>query len=119
MDTRLQGGVFEYIACKYLQRKGYKLIQKNFYTKVGEIDLIFKDKDLTIFVEVKGLTKSFNNLLETVSKRKKKRLLATIYKWLLVNNKQDTFWRIDFLGIILKENKYIVTHIQNIDMNSI
>lgn len=119
MTTRQQGGIFEYISCQYLQRKGYKLIQKNFFTKSGEIDLIFQYQDMTIFVEVKGLSKNYDNLFDTVSKRKRRRVLKTVYTWLNKHNMEDTCWRIDFLGIIYKESKYILSHVENIDMNSI
>ena len=43
----------EAIALKFLQNKGLKLITKNFNTKMGEIDIIMKDKSQIIFVEVR------------------------------------------------------------------
>ncbi|MCA9387028.1 YraN family protein, partial [Candidatus Dojkabacteria bacterium] len=107
----------EYIAYKYFIRLGYNFIESNYYSTSGEIDLIFSKDDLTIFIEVKGLTKNYNNLLETVSKKKKRRILKTAYSWLNKYNLEDSFWRIDFVGIIYKDNKYIITHVENIDMN--
>lgn len=47
------GFIGEKLAEEYLLSKNYELITKNFGTKFGEIDLIFKDGPLTVFVEVK------------------------------------------------------------------
>jgi len=47
------GRIGEEIALKYLKDKGYTLLQKNFYCRWGEIDLIFKKDNKIIFVEVK------------------------------------------------------------------
>ena len=43
----------EEIAAKYLSDKGYKILEKNYYTKFGEIDLIALKNSVLIFVEVK------------------------------------------------------------------
>jgi len=47
------GRIGEKIALFYLKEKGYKLLEKNFHCRWGEIDLIFKKDDKIIFVEVK------------------------------------------------------------------
>jgi putative endonuclease len=47
------GAIGEKMALAYLKNKGYRLLQKNFYCRWGEIDLIFKKEDKIIFVEVK------------------------------------------------------------------
>ncbi len=44
----------ETIAAKYLIKCGYKILVKNYRTKMGEIDLIAKDGDVIVFVEVKS-----------------------------------------------------------------
>lgn len=53
MNTKSLGHLGEEQACRYLQDKGYKIIEKNFRNKLGEIDLIAKDGGMTCFIEVK------------------------------------------------------------------
>lgn len=47
------GKLGENIAAEYLKRKGYSIIARNFYCKMGEIDIIAKEKHEIVFVEVK------------------------------------------------------------------
>jgi putative endonuclease len=55
MDQTKQFGRWaEDTSCEYLIDKGYRLITRNFKTKIGEIDLIFQDHDQLVFVEVKA-----------------------------------------------------------------
>lgn len=46
----------ESVAAKYLSRRGYKILEKNYRTKLGEIDIIARDKDTIVFIEVKART---------------------------------------------------------------
>lgn len=43
----------ESIAERHLKKRGYKILEKNYRTKVGEIDIIAKEKNTIVFVEVK------------------------------------------------------------------
>jgi putative endonuclease len=52
-SKKLVGKIGEEMALSYLKEKGYQLLEKNFYCRWGEIDLIFKKEDKIIFVEVK------------------------------------------------------------------
>lgn len=53
-STRKKGKKAEEIAEKYFLSQGFEIVEKNFKTKVGEIDLIVKKKELLVFVEVKS-----------------------------------------------------------------
>ena len=50
---KLLGSVGEKKAKKYLVKNGYKILDVNYKTKIGEIDIVFKDKDAIVFAEVK------------------------------------------------------------------
>ena len=54
-DAKKFGGRSEEAAAKYLAGLGYQILERNFRTKVGEIDLIAKDCGTLVFVEVKSL----------------------------------------------------------------
>jgi putative endonuclease len=52
-DKQIQGRNWEQVACKYLEQHGLKLVEANFTCKGGEIDLIMRDGDALVFVEVR------------------------------------------------------------------
>ena len=117
MDTRSKGRESEEIACQYLKEKGYKLIERNFNAKGGELDLIMQDKEFIVFVEVKSVFEDTGySIYETLTMLKKARLKKAINIWLLKHNKLDSIWRVDFLGIVIgKENK--IEHFEFLDLS--
>ena len=55
LNHRQQFGVKgETIAARHLKKKGYKILDRNYRTKLGEIDIVARDKDTIVFVEVKA-----------------------------------------------------------------
>ena len=52
--NRRTGEMGESLALGYLLKLGYELIMRNFHTRYGEIDLIMRDKEVMVFVEVKA-----------------------------------------------------------------
>lgn len=72
----------ERFAEKYLKRKKYIILERNFTTKIGEVDLIARTKDIVVFVEVKTRgSNSFGQPGEAVdhNKQNKYRLVASQY----------------------------------------
>lgn len=70
-------------ACDYLQRQGLTLVERNYLCKRGEIDLIMRDKQTTVFVEVRYRRSSrFGSSAESVDWRKQEKLLATAQHYL-------------------------------------
>ena len=53
MNTREKGAAYEQIAAQYLQKHGITIVERNYRNRRGEIDLIGKDGDYTVFIEVK------------------------------------------------------------------
>ena len=52
-DRRLRGNLGERAAVRFLKRAGFRILEKNFTTENSEIDIIAKDRETTVFVEVK------------------------------------------------------------------
>ncbi len=52
-NHRESGTVYENKAVLFLQEKGFQILERNFYTRFGEIDIIAMDRDYLVFVEVK------------------------------------------------------------------
>jgi len=114
----------EDLAAQYLAEAGYEIVERNWYSKIGEIDIIAKLKvkgprsrfalqdrqkpkveEIVVFVEVK--TKSGLELgspAEMVSKKKQKKLIKTAKSYLQEKNFNNTNWRIDVVTVFLKDH---------------
>lgn len=101
-SKRQIGDKYETLACTYLKRQGLSLLEHNFNTKFGEIDLIMLDKEATVFVEVKYRKQSdFGHAAEFVNKAKRQKLIKTAYIWLSRRglSLQSTEFRFDVIAI--------------------
>jgi len=83
MNTLSRGKWGEDVALKFLLVKGYSLVSKGVRSRFGEIDLIVKDNEFVVFVEVKTRKNSdFAHAREYVGKSKQKKITATANFWL-------------------------------------
>lgn len=104
----------ECIAEKYLIKNGYKIIEKNFRCKQGEIDIIAKDKNEIVFIEVKTRTnKKYGNPIDAVTYIKRKHLLKSIEYYIYLKKLENSFIRIDIIEIYKKQNKFYIKHTKN------
>ncbi len=79
-----KGLFFESEAEKYLSAFDLQPIEKNFRTKVGEIDLIMRDKQTIVFVEVRYRNnQTYGHAAETVTYAKQQRIVKAANVWLL------------------------------------
>ena len=102
-NNRKIGAYEENIATKYLFDNGYKILEKNFFTKIGEIDIIAIDKDdFLCFIEVKyRKSKNFGEGLEAVNKKKQRRIYNSARIYMCLNNiKEDRKCRFDVVSIL-------------------
>ncbi|MFQ3675948.1 MAG: YraN family protein [Endomicrobiia bacterium] len=112
-NNRTTGANAEKVAKDFLIKNGYLILETNFRTKVGEIDIIAYDKkvDCLIFVEVKYRSKNdFGLPQESVTKNKQKKIINTAFVYLKNINKKYNNYRFDVLSISYG-NK--VEHIKN------
>jgi putative endonuclease len=99
-NTRQFGQEQEQKACDYLEQQDLKVIEKNYQCKVGEIDLIMRDKDnILVFVEVRFRKQnSYGGGLESVTRSKQRRIIRTAQYYLLTK-KEDCPCRFDVIAI--------------------
>jgi len=77
------GRIFEHKACRYLQRQGLVLLEQNFHCPGGEIDLIMRDGDCLVFVEVRYRRHpAYGNGIESIDWRKQQRLITCAGRYL-------------------------------------
>ncbi len=78
-NKRNQGDLIEKLACDYLEKHGLSLVEKNYNTRVGEVDLIMKDKkdsDTLIFIEVRyRKNQDFGGAAASVTPKKQQRII--------------------------------------------
>lgn len=95
------GKLGEDLATKFLADNGYKIIDRNFHTRYGEIDLIAQQGDEILFVEVKTRTSNkYGYPEQAVDNSKIKHLLLAIKIYFKINN-LSSFWRLDIISIEL------------------
>lgn len=97
--ARAIGDDKERLAGDYLKRQGLKLLERNFSCRHGEIDLIMRDRDTLVFVEVRFRRSGrFGRAAETVTASKRRRL-STAAALYLQKNRLDLPCRFDVVGI--------------------
>ena len=105
----------EDLAVNYLENLGYKIIERNFTANQGEIDIIAKDKDELVFIEVKTRTNSmYGKPIEAVNEPKQKHLISTVKYYLYSKHLENEFVRLDVIEVYLSNKTYKVNHIKQI-----
>ena len=100
-------------AVKYLTHRGYEIIARNVRTPYGEIDIIARQGDVTIFVEVKTLTTSKDFFPEhNITPRKREHMLACAQHYSAEN--EIDHWQIDVIAIEGRQGKEAaITYFEN------
>jgi len=108
----------EDIAAKYLKKKHYKIIKRNFVAgKYGEIDIIAQDKGELVFVEVKTKTnEQYGSPEQEFTYQKKKKLYRAIQNYLFKKYWLNKDWRIDLIAIEVSGQKPDIRHYKNISL---
>ena len=108
------GKIGEDIATKYLEQNGYEIIQRNFECKIGEIDIIAKDKDEIVFVEVKTRASAlYGQPKDAVDKTKKKHIYKSAEFYIYIRHLENQPVRIDVVEVYKKQGKFKVHHIKS------
>ena len=95
----------EKLACQFLKRNGYKILYRNFRGRTGgEIDVVCRDGDTLVFVEVKTRTgEDFGRPIEAIDRDKQKRISRGALAWLRLLNDPDILFRFDVVEVIIPE----------------
>lgn len=113
MNNRDFGNKGEDLACEYLKKNGYEILERNkHFSKLCEIDIIAKIKNRIVFVEVK--TRKNNNFgtpLEAITKTKYNNIKTGVLSYLQENKIKS--YQIDVIGITL-EPELKIEHLKNV-----
>lgn len=114
-ESQKLGKEGENYATQYLIEQGYKILQRNFTCKQGEIDIIAKDKKEYVFIEVKTRQNFHYGMpSESVTKTKQKHIINAVRYYLYSQKLENRYVRIDVIEVLKKNNKYYLNHIKQI-----
>lgn len=101
MNKRKIGDEYEQAAANYLMQRGFKILERNFRNRYGEIDIIAKDKDTICFVEVKYRSSAdCGNGWEAVDYKKQHKILQVANYYMMIHNMNEwTPCRFDIISI--------------------
>ncbi len=100
-EKRKLGDIGENIACDFLKKRGFEIIERNYLRKWGEIDIVAKKSNFIHFVEVKSVTHgtlSGYRPEDNMHPWKLKRLSRAIQTYLL-DRKLDCDWQLDLITV--------------------
>lgn len=88
-------------ACQHLESSGLTLLKRNFHGRFGEIDLIMRDKDIIVFIEVRFRSNDkFMDVIETIDQKKCDRIIKTAMQYMQTIKNPDNFnYRFDVVAI--------------------
>lgn len=112
-DNRKIGQTGEDIAAEYLEKNGYKIIERNkHFSKKCEIDIIAEDKNTTVFVEVKTRRSEVcGSPLEAITRTKYNNIKQGVFNYLSENRVKK--YRIDVIAVVLGKDIKI-EHLKNV-----
>lgn len=111
-ETGKQGEDF---VAEYLNKLGYKIIDRNFKCKQGEIDIIAKDKEEYVFIEVKTRQNfNYGRPVEAVTEYKQKHIWNSSKYYLYSHHLENNYVRFDVVEVYKSKEGFCVNHIKQI-----
>lgn len=109
------GNEGEDLACEFLVNKGWRILDRNYYSSHCEIDIIAKDNEFYVFVEVKSRsTDFFGRPEEFVNDEKVQRVFQAAETWIIEKKLSGAPMRFDVIGILTPKQKDVsIYHLQD------
>jgi len=113
MNRRETGREGERLARRHLERLGYRVLDLNHRTRIGELDIVCEDDRTIVFVEVKARTSTdFGEPAEAVDLRKQAKLRRLAEEYLIEHGLEDHDARFDVLSVRLGAGDPVVEHLK-------
>ncbi len=114
LNNRASGDLGEEIARRYLSRKGYEILESNYRTRRGELDLISRFHNTLVIVEVKlRRGTAYGTPLEAVTPRKQQAIRLMTEEYLGERVPEFQALRFDVIGILIRSGRPEITHIED------
>lgn len=114
-STKPFGQRGEQLAAAFLRERGYQVVATNWRCKYGELDIIARQVDMLVFVEVRARhADSSEPAFESITPRKRAKLIKLAHVYLAENDLSECQWRIDVIAIgIPRSGKPIIEHTED------
>ena len=113
MNNKHLGDRGESYAEDYLRRQGYRILTRNYRTKIGEIDLIADDHGTLVFIEVKTRSSvRYGMPAEAVNYKKRQKIIQTAYWYLCAQHRENAICRFDVLEVYAVGDRWNVHQIK-------
>lgn len=104
----------EQAAAEYLEKQGYILLERNFRTAHGEVDIIARQNNVLVFVEVKARSSNRYGAPEySVTPKKRMHILSTAQEYILAHPEFST-WRMDVIAVEGETGEAKIFHFENV-----
>ena len=111
-STNAFGELGERIAARWLERGGWKILQRRYKNGRRDIDLVVEQDGLIAFVEVKArVGQEFGDPVEAVHRRKQRELTKSAQTWIDRHGRSGESYRFDVVGVLVKEKRAFVRHV--------
>lgn len=102
-------------AAAYLKDRGYEIIERNWRSQTGEIDLIARDKDRLVFVEVKTRNGSgFGHPFEAITANKVARMRRLVADWCVAKQVSGVKVRLDAIAVLITGGRVHIEHLKEV-----
>ncbi len=99
----------EKVAEKHLMGLGYRILDRNWRWRKGELDLVAEQGEEIVIVEVKARrSQTYGLPEESITRSKQEKLIQTAYAYLRSANRQDAAWRIDVVAIDMEDDGTVI-----------
>jgi len=114
VEKSLSGKAGERAAARYLEKKGYKILENNYRVSGSEVDLIAKKDDTVCFVEVKTRSSDDHGLPEEFVDRRKRNKIIRAARIFTADEKYiELYVRFDIISVIYRDGDIKINHIQH------
>jgi len=104
MKRRDTGILGERLAKDFVKKRGYRILETNYRCPEGEIDIVAKDKDCLVFIEVRSKTsREFGSPEESITPVKRERMRTTAAHYRQSHSNLPPLWRIDMVAVELDQ----------------
>ena len=113
-NLRARGAIGEGIAVEYLEKKGYRVVDRNYRYERGEIDIVAEDGDTLVFVEVKSRRSlSYGEPHESVTEKKRAQIRKVAEGYLFAKSIIDRACRFDIISIVQRGPNKEIQHFED------
>ena len=104
-NKRTVGDLGEDIACKFLMKHGFEIVERNYLRKWGEIDIVARKAEKIHFIEVKSVTYGTSYMAEENMHPWKLKRLGRVIQTYLLHQKLEGDWQLDLITVELDIDK--------------